>query len=341
MPLTAKGWGDLQNERRRSVVQAVRIRPDVALGALLLAACGGGPSASPEHAAGGAASTGTTQPPSGSGQSPGADKGEASADSASPGDGTSAGSKSASDKGKAKAESSVQIVAGERSELDGEPPSLKVVTPKHDQKLWSNIRLRLKLQNWELSEAPGKHVHVIVNNQPYIAVREISVSNPVDVHELYKEHFAPLEQGTHVLRVFPSRANHESVKQGTPFKALTFHYKSKSETDFDPDAPLLTYSRPKGCYPVGERVMLDFYVSNVHGLSKDGYKVKYTLDFEQEGTITKWAPHYIENLPEGDHTLDLELIDENGEYAGGPFNSATRTFRVSSDCDGKGKDKES
>ncbi len=142
-----------------------------------------------------------------------------------------------------------------------------------------------------------------------------------------------LAPGTHVLRIFASRGHHESVKDPRAFASLVFHYQERTEDHpFDADAPHLVYSRPKGCNVVGSRVLLDFYLHNLEELSAEGHRVRYTIG-DVTGEITSWQPHYIENLPVGEHQLQLTLLGPDGEPVDGPFNDTTRTFSVAESCE--------
>ncbi len=228
----------------------------------------------------------------------------------------------------------VTVLPGERTPLEGDAPTIRLRVPRNGQKVRpGKVSLRIQLRKWDLSEAPGNHVHVIVDNNAYIAIRD--VSSTIDLDELVKEKLGKdLEEGTHVVRVFPSRPTHESVKEGEPFAAHVFHVKAPTdEFEFDPKAPLLTYSRPKGCYVHGERVMLDFYLTNVPELKSDGHRVRYTIDGDTTGEITKWSPHYIVNLSKGEHQIRLQLIDGEGAAVEGPFNDTTRTITVADACE--------
>jgi len=227
----------------------------------------------------------------------------------------------------------VQVVTGEREPIEGDSPTIRILAPRDGQRIaHGDVSLRLRVRNWDLQPAPGRHVHVIVDNEPYIAVRD--VSHPLDLGTLVQENLGhELSEGTHVVRVFPSRDHHESVKTDGAFAMVEFHYRSPTEDfELDEDAPLLTYSRPKGCNEVGERVLLDFYLTNVE-LSEDGYHVRYDIDGAVQGDIIEWAPHWIESLPAFQHTIELSLVDSDGEPVAGPFNDTTRTIRVAESCD--------
>lgn len=222
------------------------------------------------------------------------------------------------------------VVQGVTTAIEGETPTLRVSAPRAGQTIRSGpVTVRFDLQHWELVSPAGPHVHVIVDNEPYMAVR---ATGPFDLAALVQQNLGhPLAEGTHVLRMFPSRTQHESVKDAGAFAVVVFHYGHATEGfSFDPAAPLLTFSRPKGCNPAGSHVLLDFFVTNAE-LGTDGYRVRYTLD-GTSGLITSWVPHWLENLSTGDHTVRLELLDMAGNPVPGMFNDTTRTFSVADAC---------
>jgi len=222
------------------------------------------------------------------------------------------------------------VVQGMTTAIEGEMPTLRVAAPRAGQTIRSGpVNVRFTLQHWELASPTGPHVHVIVDNEPYIAVRS---TDAFDLAALVQQNLGhALAEGTHVLRMFPSRGQHESVKSAGAFAVVVFHYGHATEGfSFDPSAPLLTFSRPKGCNPTGQHVLLDFFVSNTE-LAPDGTRVRYTLD-GTSGLITTWLPHWLEGLGEGEHTLRLELLDLGGNPVPGMFNDTTRTFTVAATC---------
>jgi hypothetical protein len=222
------------------------------------------------------------------------------------------------------------VVQGITTAIEGDVPTLRVTAPRANQTIRSGpVMVRFNLQHWELASPAGPHVHVIVDNEPYIAVR---ATEPFDLAALVQANLGhPLAEGTHVLRMFPSRGQHESVKDPGAFAIVVFHYGHATEGfSFDPTAPLLTFSRPKGCNPMGTHVLLDFFVANAE-LGTDSYRVRYTLD-GTSGIITSWLPHWLENLSEGEHTIRLELLDHMDNPVPGMFNDTTRTFSVAGTC---------
>lgn len=225
----------------------------------------------------------------------------------------------------------VQVVAADNSPLEGTPPTVKVRAPRDGQLIKADkVEVVLDVKNWGLSP-DGHHIHLIVDNEPYLAIRD--VSKPIDLAALVQKELGhPLSEGTHVLRAFPGRGHHESVKETAAFDMKVFHYKSKSaDFKFDPKAPLLTYSRPKGCADAGSRVLLDFFIVNTK-LGPTDSRVHYVIDSNVSGDIVAFTPHYVENLPAGEHTLQLTLQDANGNALPGMFNDTTRKIKVAPDC---------
>jgi hypothetical protein len=226
----------------------------------------------------------------------------------------------------------ITVIAGESTPIDGAMASLMLMAPRAEQVITrGGVTVRVRLNNWPLAADPGNHVHFIVDDEPYFAVRDLS--QPVDLAALVRTNLGhELAEGSHVLRMFPSRPQHESVKSAAAFQAVSFAFRTATPGfSFNPSAPLLTYSRPKGCNVLGQRVLLDFFVTNA-ALSAEGFKVRYAIDDAASGEISRWVPHFIENLPEGEHRLRLTLIGADGQPVAGPFNDTTRTFTVAASC---------
>lgn len=170
----------------------------------------------------------------------------------------------------------------------------------------------------------GQHIHVIVNNQPYIAIYE---EGEVNIGEL--------PGGSNTVFVFPSRSYHESIKSPGAYDYLLFYVGEEiGEFALDDNSPAIIYSRPKGTYRGADavKIMLDFYLHNVE-LGSD-YTAKYTVS-EKDGsgerytiTLDEWKPAFIHNLDPGDYTVRLQLLDREGNVVEGEYNDTEHVITV-------------
>jgi len=171
----------------------------------------------------------------------------------------------------------------------------------------------------------GSHVHVIVDEKPYMG--DYKNGQPLNV--------GVLASGKHTIRAFPSRSYHESVKAPGAFSSRTFYVGSgpakgvKDTTGPNLKGPMLTYSRPKGTYSVADakKLLLDFYVTGAK-LGPDDYKIAVSIDGKDMGTLTNWTPYYIMGLDPGKHTISLKLLDPKGDVVPGAFNSPSSEITI-------------
>lgn len=249
-------------------------------------------------------------------------------------------------------EERLRLVEGERSGGDLENVDLSFQSPVPGTiAADGSLSARLALRGFRLGDPTagaedrglalsdqGQHVHFILDNEPYRAVYDLSTPTAVE----------GAEPGYHLLRAFPSRQWHESVKAPDAFATTWFFVPdTTAEADtvtaeadtavagqppfFDPGAPLLTYSRPKGEYAGSDAdsVMVDFYLSNVTlGTGPSDHRVRLTVDDSLSWDLTTWAPHYLLGLPDGRHTLRLELMADDSTVVEGPYNVTERTITV-------------
>ncbi|HEX5112140.1 MAG TPA: hypothetical protein VFV79_04785 [Saprospiraceae bacterium] len=160
----------------------------------------------------------------------------------------------------------------------------------------------------------GQHLHLIIDNEPYIAKYESSFTQEI-------------ADGDHYLLCFLSRSYHESIKTAAAHRAALVTVKNKSITkSSEIQGPMLFYSRPKGLYTGDDiqKVMLDFYLINAE---MPNYKVEANINGEKH-LLDTWQPYYIEGLPEGDNSITLTLLDSTGMVAKVPLNPVTRTFKL-------------
>jgi hypothetical protein len=197
----------------------------------------------------------------------------------------------------------------------------KLTSPEQGETLDANeVSVEFDLKNYRVGKEIGQHIHMIIDNKPYVAHYEDGTA------EVFKD----LEPGTHLIRAFPARHYHMSLKGAETFDMKVFHVKEKStDWSFDPEKPLLTYSRPKGTYSreAAKNLLLDFYVTNVT-LGEDA-KVVYSVDGEKQGELTEWKPVLLPELSSGEHDITLELVTPEGEpIKNGGFNKTMRTITV-------------
>ncbi len=139
-----------------------------------------------------------------------------------------------------------------------------------------------------------------------------------------------LGEGMHVIRAFPARSFGEGLKGPGCFAARAFYVGEREDNlNVNLNAPYLTYNEPLETLRYGEKkpILLDFYLSNIQ-LSRDGFKVRVTIDGDITRILTQWVPYYIYGIESGQHTVQLELINEKNEVAPGLFNKVTRTIQV-------------
>lgn len=169
------------------------------------------------------------------------------------------------------------------------------------------------------NSAKGQHIHLIVDNEPYSA-------------HYTSEFDYDFENGTHHILTFLSRSYHESIKTAEAHRAMKVKVKDGSFTSMEPiKQPTIFYSRPKGTY-VGEdtkKVMLDFYPVNAP--IGQAYTIKAVVNDDKEFMINEWKPYYLENLPMGENTVKLTLMDRNGEAVDSPLNPVSRTITLKKD----------
>lgn len=179
-------------------------------------------------------------------------------------------------------------------------------------------------------EPEGQSVHIVIDDRDYFEAYE-ALFDALDDHDLYfdqKIDFDPpykLSPGKHIVRMFPCRSYGESLKGPNCFAVGTFYYKNKDDKNIKADlsAPYLTYNEPQGTFKANQPILLDFYITNCV-MSKDGYKVRLTLDGKTQRTLIVWGPYYIYGLKKGTHTVKLELLDPRNNVVPGQFNTVEK-----------------
>ncbi len=230
-----------------------------------------------------------------------------------------------------------EVIQTLRQALEIYQPQVAILSPQPDEVLQdSTVKVQLQVQelpifkNAELDMGP--HLHVILDNQPYIAVYDLN--EPLVLPDL--------PPGTHTLRVFASRPWHESFKNEGAYAQTTFHIFTKNQ-DNNPDSaqPLLTYSRPKGSYGA-EPILLDFYLTNapLHLVAQENpdddiadWRIRCTIN-GNSFVLDRWQSIYLKGFKPGNNWVQLEFLDEQGNSVKNVFNNTVRLITY----EPKGKD---
>ena len=224
-----------------------------------------------------------------------------------------------------------------RTILEVYQPQVTIVTPQPDEVFQGNkVTASFQVKDLPIFKDPqlqlGPHLHVILDNQPYIPVYDLN--QPLVLPDL--------SPGTHTLRVFASRPWHESFKNEGSYAQTTFHVFTKTD-DNNPDInlPLLTYSRPQSSYGA-EPILLDFYLTNapLHLVGKENTNDKFS-DWRIRSTINgesfifdRWQAVYLKGFRPGKNWVKLEFLDNQGNPFKNAFNTTVRLIEYQP----KGKD---
>jgi hypothetical protein len=184
-----------------------------------------------------------------------------------------------------------------------------------------------------MSDPQGQALRITVDNGPIIEADE-ALDDALDNEQNYFDQTVEvnysqnLTPGKHIIRVFPARSFGESLKGDGCFASRVFYFQSEEDNlNVDLKAPFLTYNEPFGNLSSKKPILLDFYISNCE-LSKDGYKVRLTIDNTITRILTAWTPYYIYGLKQGKHTVRLQLLDSQDAQVPGVFNDVKRAFNV-------------
>jgi hypothetical protein len=206
-------------------------------------------------------------------------------------------------------------------------PQLTILSPRPEAVI-EDTRVSVRFQ---VSDLPiykdetwglGPHLHVILDNQPYIPV--YSLEEPLILDNL--------SAGTHTLRVFAARPWHESFKNDGAYAQTTFHvFTQTAEPRPVAGAPLLTYSRPTGSYGA-EPILLDYYLTDapLHMVAQEtsgltDWRVRCTVN-GQSLIFDQWEPVYLSGFKPGKNWVQLELIDPQGNPIPNAFNNTARVI---------------
>ncbi|MES2199004.1 MAG: hypothetical protein V4489_02405 [Chlamydiota bacterium] len=195
------------------------------------------------------------------------------------------------------------------------------------------IQTDLPRKNEIYDDDMGQSIHVFIDDHDYFELNE-ALFDAVDDHDEFFDQIAEmdvpftLEPGAHIIRAFPCRSFGESLKSAKNFISSVFYIQKKGPIAMDLKKPFLTYNEPQGTYKDASKpILLDFYINNC-ALSKDGYKVRVTIDGLNQRFLYDWTPYYIYGLPKGSHTIRLELFSPQNVPIPGSFNHVEKKIFI-------------
>ncbi|MEM9399375.1 MAG: hypothetical protein AAF984_04140, partial [Verrucomicrobiota bacterium] len=201
------------------------------------------------------------------------------------------------------------------------PIKVKLLSPVNKEIIpFRDVDVFLDVENYKLAEG-GNRLHVILDNQAPVAVHDINT--PLS--------FKDLTQGGHALRLFAVKPNGTTFTNAEAFKTIQFYVVKKDFQNYiDPSAPYITINMPRtGVIDTDDfgRVIFDYRIHNGLFNADMGYKLKFSMG-SYEGIIDKPGPIFWSNIPNGKHTLVVELYDSNNRPVYGVFNHVQRQFEI-------------
>lgn len=220
------------------------------------------------------------------------------------------------------------------------PVSVKIVSPTAGEVIpmpaavegqpapkGARIEVRVSVENIETfkDEATGKgqHVQLVLDGR--------ALPDWFDTSKPWV--FPALPKGTHNLLAFVQRPWEESIREAGAFASVTFVVGEKDgKPAFDPAQPTVTLNAPRGKFKKAEAatVFFDYYVTGCKvgpATEAEACQVVYRLDQEPQKVLTAWAPHVLENVPVGKHSVVVALY-RGEKRIDAPFALAQGSFEV-------------
>jgi hypothetical protein len=184
----------------------------------------------------------------------------------------------------------------------------------------NTISFNYNIKNFPLAttNAQSQYIHVVLNNEMVVAKNESNFE-------------LPLENGHYTALSYLANSNHISLKHYGAGDLRQFSVGKKKYPTADLTQPMLFFNLPNTEYisSNGENVLLDFYVVNAQ-ISANEYKIKLQIDSNKTFYITEWTPYLIKNLKQGEHQIELQLIDEKGNALKNNFSTINRIVKIKS-----------
>lgn len=140
-----------------------------------------------------------------------------------------------------------------------------------------------------------------------------------------------LKEGKNVVTAVACNSYGESLKLPAVVctKIVDYGKRVPRDTSLEDklNQPYVLYNAPTGHYSKGEGILLDFITMNTC-LSPNGDRITLKMDGEEVAEITSNTAYRIDHLPCGQHTIELILINQEGQAYPHPFCSQKETIIV-------------
>lgn len=232
----------------------------------------------------------------------------------------------------------------QQPQLGGAPPGLEIKFPILGKSLplaqARTYKVRLKATHWP----EGAKAVLMLDDYPPRSFDD--PAKPIDLGELVPAN-RELEAGLHRLFAATQLADgttvrHDGSNSLAPIAYVPFWLgqatdEQASELMQEASGPQVVMLSPRGTFngaAAADNVLVDFHVLGAT-LGADGVQVRAEVVVEHETYGAVWHDtriQRIKELPSGDHTIRLSLIDAGGKVSTGRHASAMRVITVNRDA---------
>jgi hypothetical protein len=213
-------------------------------------------------------------------------------------------------------------------EISGAALALEIASPTEGQMFQPGQAIPVEVQASGAQLPPGwVYVAAIDNLSPMVIESGQKFQLP-----------ATLPPGTHVLRVVVARPNLDVLQQESAYSQVNFHVgkitaPSNAILPGDTRPSFLLVSPLERAYPEGRPIPLSFFLRNAARPGATGgattVMLQYRVDSGPWRKLDRPQFTTLPQLPAGRHTLEAQLVNEQGQVIPGPYdNTYRRTFTV-------------
>jgi len=211
--------------------------------------------------------------------------------------------------------------------VDLDSPAQEQVVAAH---FAQDFKIRYSVSNFDkLPE--GSYVQLVLDNVPFRPIKDLK--EPIKLRDLVEG--GQIAEGEHILAVYVARKNQEAVRSERGVGVSRFWVGKKNGDTWKPSKdPLLVVGSPSGTYEGADELIADYYLINA-GLGAKDYSLRVVLkgpgikDADGDSrVVTDWVPLLVLSPGEGTYTLEVSLIDSQGQPARGPWSTVARKATI-------------